>query len=171
MKKSSRSSNLFQFHFLSENIHHQTKHVGFNLSLNPWIVRVLELCTLGIRVSFLTRCGLSVADLGARGTPPSGAKFLHYHTVFGKNWSNNRLAPPWVGAPSGKSWIHHCLLTNYLFLEIYTHCWKTVNIIMLMPNTWAALQVRSAYVVGVDTILPAFSISKVNDWWVNHDNQ
>ena len=33
---------------------------------------------------------------GAQGTraPTSGPKFLHFHAVFRKNWSNNRLAPP-----------------------------------------------------------------------------
>ena len=30
---------------------------------------------------------------GARGTPSFGPKFLHFRAVFGKNWSNNRLAP------------------------------------------------------------------------------
>ena len=41
-----------------------------------------------------------VADLrgGARDArPPSGPKFLHFHAVFGKNWPNNRLAPPLWG--------------------------------------------------------------------------
>ena len=27
-------------------------------------------------------------------TPHSGPKFLHFHVVFGKNWSNSRLVPP-----------------------------------------------------------------------------
>ena len=35
---------------------------------------------------------------GSRGhaslVSPSGPKFLHFHAVFGKNWSNDRLAPP-----------------------------------------------------------------------------
>ena len=32
--------------------------------------------------------------------PPSGPKFLHFHAVYRKNWSNNRLAPPsGVGGP------------------------------------------------------------------------
>ena len=46
---------------------------------------------------------------GARDVPPPGPKFLHFHAVFGKNWPNNRLAPPFgVSAPSsGKSWIRH----------------------------------------------------------------
>ena len=41
-----------------------------------------------------------VADLrgGVRDArPPSGPKFLHFHAVFGKNWPNNRLAPPPLG--------------------------------------------------------------------------
>ena len=29
--------------------------------------------------------------------PPPGQKFLHFHAVFGKNWPNNRLAPPLWG--------------------------------------------------------------------------
>ena len=32
-----------------------------------------------------------------QGAPPSGPKFLHFHAVFGKNWPNNRLAPPPLG--------------------------------------------------------------------------
>ena len=32
--------------------------------------------------------------------PPPGLKFLHFHAVFGKNWPNNRLAPPpWAWRP------------------------------------------------------------------------
>ena len=41
-----------------------------------------------------------MADLrgGRRGrAPPFGPKFLHFHAVFGKNWPNNRLAPPLLG--------------------------------------------------------------------------
>ena len=41
-----------------------------------------------------------MADLrgGARPSrPPSCPKFLHFHAVFGKNWPNNRLAPPPLG--------------------------------------------------------------------------
>ena len=36
-------------------------------------------------------------------------KFLHFHAVFRKNWSNSMLAPLWDWCiPSGKSWICHC---------------------------------------------------------------
>ena len=40
-----------------------------------------------------------MADLrgGARNARPPGSKFLHFHAVFGKNWPNNRLAPPPLG--------------------------------------------------------------------------
>ena len=61
---------------------------------------------------------IPVADLrgGTRDArPPPGPKFLHFHAVFGKNWPNNRLAPPpfGVSAPSsGKSWIRHCILIS-----------------------------------------------------------
>ena len=50
---------------------------------------------------------IAVADLGGReGHAASpNPKFIHFHAVFGKNWPNNRLAPP----PSGKSWIRHCI--------------------------------------------------------------
>ena len=36
---------------------------------------------------------------GGAGTraPPSGSNFLHFHAVFGKNWSNSMLAPPPLG--------------------------------------------------------------------------
>ena len=43
---------------------------------------------------------LALADLGGgAGTraPPSGSNFLHFHAVFGKNWSNSMLAPPLWG--------------------------------------------------------------------------
>ena len=33
---------------------------------------------------------------GREGRPP-GPKFLHFHAVFGKHWSNKRLAPPPLG--------------------------------------------------------------------------
>ena len=36
---------------------------------------------------------------GARPSRPPGPKFLHFHAVFGKNWPNNRLAPPPLGNP------------------------------------------------------------------------
>ena len=42
----------------------------------------------------------ALADLGGgAGTraPPSGSNFLHFHAVFGKNWSNSMLAPPPLG--------------------------------------------------------------------------
>ena len=34
---------------------------------------------------------------GAMDARPPGPKFLHFHAVFGKNWPNNRLAPPPLG--------------------------------------------------------------------------
>ena len=65
-----------------------------------------------------------MADLrGATGTraPPSGSKLLHFHAVFGKNWSNNRLAPPplrgW-NTPSGESWIRHCRRSMMIYRVI-----------------------------------------------------
>ena len=43
-----------------------------------------------------------------------GPKCLHFHAVFGKQWSNSMLA-----SPSGKSWIRHCVSskthTDYSF--------------------------------------------------------
>ena len=87
-------------------------------------------------------CTESVADLrGARGTrAPPGPKFLHFHAVFGKNWPNNRLAPPpGLGAPSsGKSWIRHCLchfLGQILLVARYSHLsgWFAV----FAPKFWA----------------------------------
>ena len=46
------------------------------------------------------------------------AKFLHFHAIFGKNWSNNRLAPPLRGwcppplleNPGSATAIHQILL-------------------------------------------------------------
>ena len=42
-----------------------------------------------------------MVDLGGTGgvPPPSGQKFLRFHAVFGKNWSNSILAPPLGLAP------------------------------------------------------------------------
>ena len=31
-------------------------------------------------------------------SPLPGPTFLHFHAIFGKNWQNNRLAPP-LGIP------------------------------------------------------------------------
>ena len=42
----------------------------------------------------------TLADLGGGrrdARPPSGSNFLHFHAVFGKNWSNSMLAPPPLG--------------------------------------------------------------------------
>ena len=37
---------------------------------------------------------------GRKGRAPPGPKFLHFHAVFGKNWSNSKLAlPSGVGVP------------------------------------------------------------------------
>ena len=77
---------------------------------------------------------LSVTDLRGRrkGRAPSGPKFLHFHAVFGKNWPNNRLAPPFgLSAPSsGKSWICHWLCLFFTaqkkFLEALYH-WKQLQ--------------------------------------------
>ena len=70
----------------------------------------------------------ALADLGGGrrdARPPSGSNFLHFHAVFGKNWSNSMLAPPPLGLappPSGKSWIRHCQVLHWLqvsFLSFY----------------------------------------------------
>ena len=46
---------------------------------------------------------------GTRMCTPSQPNFFHFHVVFGKHLPNNRLVfPSVVGAPTGKSWIHHC---------------------------------------------------------------
>ena len=65
-----------------------------------------------------------------RAPPPAGPNFFHFHAVFGKNWPNNRLAPPFgVSAPSsGKSWIRHCL------------CCATLTFLLLVAR-------RATYVV------------------------
>ena len=53
---------------------------------------------LCLKPDYFTVTTVAVADLGAPGTHP-GRKFLLFHTVFGKNWSNNMLIPSCVGAP------------------------------------------------------------------------
>ena len=45
--------------------------------------------------------------MGARGCAPPESKFFHFHAVFCKN---SDTPPSGVGAPSGKSWIRHCLI-------------------------------------------------------------
>ena len=37
---------------------------------------------------------LNGGSRGRKGRGPPGPKFLHFHAVFGQNWSNSRLAPP-----------------------------------------------------------------------------
>ena len=44
----------------------------------------------------------AVADLHSKildARPPSRSNFLHFHTVYGEIWPNNRLAPPHLGNP------------------------------------------------------------------------
>ena len=50
----------------------------------------------GIRIHQRYPTIRSVADLREAHLPraPSGPNFLHFQVVFGKNWPNNRLAPP-----------------------------------------------------------------------------
>ena len=48
---------------------------------------------------------------GVRDAPP-GPKF-HFHAVFGKNWPNNRLAPPPLGNPGSATATHPDPRTGY----------------------------------------------------------
>ena len=87
---------------------------------------------------------VAVADL--RGRVPCathGPKFLHFHAVFGKNWPNNRLAPPFgVSAPSsGKSWIRHCV--GLLIVNI------TINQLLSVDKDTKSSSMRAGVVVGV----------------------
>ena len=50
-----------------------------------WVGKYFESCRKRLTTSGGSR--------GPRGTRLPGPKFLHFHAVFGKNWSNNRLAP------------------------------------------------------------------------------
>ena len=59
----------------------------------------------------------AVVDLHSKildACPPCRSKFFQFHAVFGKIWQNCMLVPPCrVGTPSsGKSWIHHCTVSN-----------------------------------------------------------
>ena len=73
-----------------------------------------------------------VADLGGRKGRafPSRPKFLHFHGVIGKYWSNSMLAPSTgVEAPSGKSW------TRYWTDEHQTQRWgRQPNILADVPQ-------------------------------------
>ena len=66
-------------------------------------------CTKGWRARGLCRGGwglIPVADLrGCEGRePPWGSKFFQFHAVFGKNWQNRMLVPPWrVGASTSRN--------------------------------------------------------------------
>ena len=64
------------------------------------ILHIVESIWFYIRTTFeillVVSLSSSVADLRG-GAPPSSPKFLHFHAVFGKNWPNNRLAPPPLG--------------------------------------------------------------------------
>ena len=48
---------------------------------------------------------------------PFQFKLFYFHAVFGKNGQNNSLAPHLQGwrPSSGKSWIRHCLKTQYSY--------------------------------------------------------
>ena len=46
-----------------------------------------------LRASELISNRMYPFSFGSRGRDP-GPKFLHFHAVFGKNWSNSLLAPP-----------------------------------------------------------------------------
>ena len=46
---------------------------------------------------FASENDMPVMDLGV--IPPPQPKFLHFHPVFGENWSNNRLVAPQGLAP------------------------------------------------------------------------
>ena len=46
-----------------------------------------------------------IPDRRREGLTPSG-KFLHFHSVFGKNWSNSRFAPP-LGNSGSATGDHH----------------------------------------------------------------
>ena len=82
----------------------------------PNIEQVSETCFLNSKVitlkfKFCLQSGTySVSDLRRRvpysSTP--GPKFLYFYAVFGKNWSNSKLASSLgIGTPSCQSWIYH----------------------------------------------------------------
>ena len=62
---------------------------------------------------------------GARDTFSSGPKFLNFHAVLRKKWSNNGLASPsGINIPSGKSWICHCNVYDFtVMLTNIRHWW------------------------------------------------
>ena len=78
----------------------------------------------------------ALADLHSKildARPPSRSNFLHFHTVYGEIWPNNRLAPP---PPSRKSWIrcyevmsHQC---DSSLLDIYVSVLHSENV----ANEW-----------------------------------
>ena len=65
--------------------------------------------------------------------PPPGPKFLHFHAVLGKNFSNSVLAPPGLVSPSTKSWIRHWIpLLLLSVLPFPKHSCSNMSVIILV---------------------------------------
>ena len=76
--------------------------------------------------------------------PPSGPKFLHFHAVFGKNWPNNRLAPPPglapppLGNPGSATVVHgRSTLEGYVTVTVYL---QTKSSLSQSWNNYASVQ-------------------------------
>ena len=80
----------------------------------------ISLALLTLHLSGYDSCLTSGGSKGGREgrAPPSGLKFLHFHAVFGKNWPNNRLAPPlWTWRPLLWEILDPPLLTDIYFMS------------------------------------------------------
>ena len=85
----------------------------------------VTLCFIGYHIMSFQKCHLKTMGwqydkMDTVDVPPPTFHF-HFHAVFGKNWPNNRLAPP----ASGKSLICHCMLLTFCHLpsQIAVTCW------------------------------------------------
>ena len=71
---------------------------------NGVIVHVFRFLLIQFNIFYFWNCVPTGRSRGTQRTPPSGPKFLYFHTAFRKNWSNSMLPPacppPKVGAPS-----------------------------------------------------------------------
>ena len=63
----------------------------------------------------------------ASNTSPSGSKFLYFHAVLGKNWSNSMLVShaPGLGHPPlgnpGSAMKNNSLILQHRYLHTYLH--------------------------------------------------
>ena len=63
------------------------------------------------------------------------SNFLHFHAIFKKIWSNNRLTPPLGLTLPGKSWIRLCNCTCKTTIELYRQSREITGHIMTLISS------------------------------------